>query len=172
MWTLCEQRQEMFYHWQNPSRTKLGQEMPNPPFFRRTSGADSAGGIWQVWHACGLVILSCCTPAVLGSHLAVGSFYLRNWRPLNLWGHLQYQAVEKTFALRVVSPFSLSSGPAFFLTFFMQLVSAPSCLSGCWRHCFAHRHKLRLCCVPLLPSFEKVKQRLREEHGEGRGRGR
>lgn len=54
----------------------------------------------------------------MGSRLAVGSFYPRNWRLLNLWGYFQYQAVETTFALRVASPFPLSSGRAFFFNLF------------------------------------------------------
>lgn len=78
----------------------------------------------------------------------------------------------------------LSSGVAivcfaFLYIFFLSVsdtatVSAASCCFpslGATGVTLLYGHKLGLCCVPPLASFEKIKQKLREKHGEGWGRG-
>lgn len=65
--------------------------------------------------------------------------------------------------------------PHFFLPFFYLAslsLLLPACLCDGGIALPTDTSWVGLCCVPLLTSFEKVKQKLREEHEEGRGRGR
>lgn len=135
-------------------------------------------GIPGVW------FLSCCPPAVMGFCLPVGGFCPRNWEPLSLWGHLTIPSSGEIICF--TRSISTSSHVNLLLLALLLLgggilnfsdtaaISAPSCLppqADCYRHYFAHGRKLGLCCVPLLPCFEKLKQKLKEKTMERAGGG-